>query len=226
MKKKKISIKQKDFNKKLIELRKKKPKIFAEFFDTLQTMSMIYSLLVKKEILNSIQKLLATSKAYITLTDVSIRLDAPNDERNKLGWHQDSSYYRQNNNGKNGIVLWTPLINEIKKEIGPLQILKNSSRLGPLNVKKKKNNNKYGSKKRNISKNFLLKYTKILEPEMKLGDVLLLNLDMVHRSGENLSEKFRFSMIGRYHNSLSKDFNSGINFYKFTSKKIQKEVHG
>ena len=125
-----------------------KPKIFAEFFDTLQTMSMIYSLLVKKEILNSIQKLLATSKAHITLTDVSIRLDAPNDERNKLGWHQDSSYYRQNNNGKNGIVLWTPLINEIKKEIGPLQILKNSSRLGPLNVKKKKSNNKYGSKKK------------------------------------------------------------------------------
>ena len=137
----------------MAELRNKNPKIFAEYFDTLQTMSLIYSLYVRKEILNLMQKLLGVSKAYITLTDVSIRLDAPNDERNKLGWHQDSSYYRQNTSGKNGIVLWTPLINQIKKEIGPLQFLKNSFHLGPLNIKKKKLNL---IKKRNISKIYLI----------------------------------------------------------------------
>ena len=226
LKQKKIFIKKNNFNNQLAELRNKNPKIFAEYFDTLQTMSLIYSLLARKEILNLMQKLLGVSKVYITLTDVSIRLDAPNDERNKLGWHQDSSYYRQNTSGKNGIVLWTPLINQIKKEIGPLQFLKNSFHLGPLNIKKKKKNTKFGSKKRNISKNLLNKYTQIFEPEMNRGDILLLNLDMVHRSGNNLSNKFRISMIGRYHNSLSKDFNSGINFYRFTNKILQKEVHG
>ena len=48
---------------------------------------------------------------------------------------------------------------------------------------------------------------------------------MVHKLN-NLSNKFRISMIGRYHNPLSKDFNSGINLYRFTNKILQKEVHG
>ena len=62
--------------------------------------------------------------------------------------------------------------------------------------------------------------------DLKLGDSLLMNMDMVHRSGKNYSKKFRISLIGRYHNMISKDFNSGLNIYKYTNKTINKQIHG
>ena len=53
-----------------------------------------------------------------------------------------------------------------------------------------------------------------------------MSLDMVHRSGENLSDNFRVTLLGRYHNLKSKDFNSGVNLYKYKNRYINKKVHG
>ena len=57
------------------------------------------------------------------MTDIGIRLDPPNDDRNTLAWHQDSSYYRQNNSGKNGLVVWSPII-KLEKKYGNIRIYK------------------------------------------------------------------------------------------------------
>ena len=156
---------------------------------------------------------------------MSLRLDPPFDERNSLGWHQDSSYFRQNLSGKNGIVIWMPL-HDLDKKLGPLELLQHSHRLGPLNVKKKKSKSKLYSSKRNIDPKYLKKYKKLICKELKVGDALLTDLDLVHRSGKNISKKFRKSLIGRYHKLLSKDFNSGLNRYIYTNKKLNEEVHG
>ena len=43
---------------------------------------------------------------------------------------------------------------------------------------------------------------------------------------KNNSKKFRISLIGRYHNMSTNDFNSGLNVYKYTNKQINKEVYG
>ena len=66
-----------------------------------------YNILSKEKLLRLIEKILGVPRYYITLTDISVRMDAPKDNRNKLEWHQDLLYYRQNSNGKNGVVLWT-----------------------------------------------------------------------------------------------------------------------
>ena len=58
------------------------------------------------------------------------------------------------------------------------------------------------------------------------GDILLMNLDMVHRSGKNISNKFRITLLGRYHNSKSNDFNPGLNLYKYANKNINRKIHG
>ena len=51
-------------------------------------------------------------------------------------------------------------------------------------------------------------------------------MDMVHRSSKNLSNKNRISLIGRFHNTVSGDFNSGLNLFKYSDKRLNKEVHG
>ena len=95
-----------------------------------------------------------------------------------------------------------------------------------LTLKKKKSKSKLYSVKRNIDPKYLKKYKVIISKELKKGDALLTDLDLVHRSGKNSSNKFRMSLIGRYHKLLSKDFNSGLNKYIYTNKKLNEEVHG
>lgn len=215
----------KSFDKKLIIFRKKNKEKFGTFFDSLQTIGLGYSILTKKKFLTFISSLLETKNNSLTFTDMSLRLDPPYDERNSLGWHQDSSYFRQNNFGKNGAVVWIPLSN-LNLESGPLELLRFSNRLGPLNIKKKKSKSKQHSSKRDIDPKLLEGYDEIIRENLKIGDAIITDLDLVHRSGKNLSNKFRMSLIGRYHKLLSRDFNSGLNKYLYTDKKLNREVHG
>ena len=216
----------KDPNKQMILLRKKRPDLFAKFFDTLQTLSSIYLAISNEKIINIVSKLLGINNHALTLTDVGIRLDAPHVTRNSLGWHQDSSYYRQNNNGKNGIVLWIPIF-EIEKNMGNLQYLRYSHKLGPLNTPKKKQSGKFASKKRNINSQSLKNFKEVLKSKANVGDALLMNHDMVHRSGRNLNKnKVRVTMLARFHNMLSNDFNPGFNVYKYSDKKLNFSLHG
>ena len=229
LKKKKLhnAFKQFKLNEKLIKLRKEYPVYFSEFFQTIQTIAYVYPPLVDKKVLIAIEQLLNIPKDFLTLTDVGVRLDAPNDDRNALEWHQDSSYYVQNNSGVNGIVLWSPLIQNITKEMGPLEFLRKSHKIGTLMTPKKKSKNKLSSRKVTISDFKIKKYLNNIEHiNINRGDILLMNLDMVHRSGKNISNKFRITLLGRYHNSKSNDFNPGLNLYKYANKNINKKIHG
>ena len=116
----------------------------------MQTLAINYEVLSNPKVLKKVAKLLNTIPSCITLTDVALRLDPPNDERNSLGWHQDSSYFRQNENGSNGLVLWTPVV-YITKNMGRLEFLKDSHTLGPLRIKKK-----ISKQKKNLHKEKLI----------------------------------------------------------------------
>ena len=214
-----------NFDEQLLYLRKSNKEKFGLLFDSLQTLAINYEILSDTKVLKKVATLLKVNVSSITLTDVALRLDPPKDDRNSLGWHQDSSYFRQNDNGSNGVVLWTPVV-LISANMGRLEFLKDSHRLGSLKIKKRIQKAKNKSSKRDIDQNKLTKFTKILKYDLNIGDSLLMNMDMVHRSGANLSKKFRISLIGRYHNMISKDFNSGLNIYRYSNKKLQKEVHG
>ena len=156
-----IKINIKNIDKEMILLRQKNPNLFAKFFDTLQTLSSIYLTVSSNKIINVASKLLKVKNYQTTLTDVGVRLDVPNDNKNTLGWHQDTSYYRQNNFGKNGLVLWVPIF-KINKNMGSLQHLRFSHNLGPLNIKKSKKSSAFASSKREINSKKLIKYKQIL----------------------------------------------------------------
>lgn len=228
LKKKKLynSLKKLSTHEKLYKFRKKYPIYFSEFFDALQTIANIYPPLVKKKVLLIVEQLLNVSKDFVTLTDVAIRLDSPNDNRNSLEWHQDSSYYYQNDLGKNGLVVWSPLIQNLTYAMGPLEFLPKSQKGGTLFTLKKKNRNKLHSRKVSIPQSKIQKYLKNLKSILiNQSDALLMNMDMIHRSGFNKSDKFRVSLLGRYHNSSSNDFNPGKNLYNYSNKKINKKIH-
>ncbi len=210
------------FHKHLIKLRKN-PKKFALFFDTLQTSASLINFWTNKKIISIIERIMQCEKEFISATDMLLRIDSPIDDRNKLDWHQDSSYFKQNNSGYNGLNCWAPLT-KLKFEMGPLEFLENSHKLGCIKVKKIRKG-KFGSLQRKIPEKITNKF-KIKKYEMKPGDILFLNMDTLHRSGTNISNFFRMTSICRYHNAKSKDFNPGLNIYRYSDKAINKEVHG
>jgi ectoine hydroxylase-related dioxygenase (phytanoyl-CoA dioxygenase family) len=204
-------------------LRKKNRKKFAYFFDTLQTSSALINFWTNSKILKIIEKIMKCNKAFISATDLLLRMDSPVDERNKLDWHQDSAYFKQNKYGYNGLNCWTTLT-RLTYDMGPLEILEKSHKVGCLKVKKKRNN-KFGSLQRKISEKITNKFI-LKKFEMNPGDVLFMDMDTMHRSGSNLSKIFRFSSICRYHNMSANDFNPGLNIYRYSDKKLNKEIHG
>jgi len=211
------------FNKELIKLRKKSKKKFAYFFDTLQTSIASYQLWTNTKIMIIVKKIMACEIDTISATDLLVRIDSPIDIRNKLEWHQDSAFFRQNNKGYNGLNCWTPLT-KLTFNMGPLEFLEKSHKLGLVKVKKKRPG-KFRSLQRKIDPK-LIKNLEIKKFELNLGDFIFLNMDTVHRSGENTSKIFRMSSICRYHKTNSKDFNPGLNIYKYSNKNLNKEVHG
>jgi len=124
------------FNKELIKLRKKSKKKFAYFFDTLQTSIASYQLWTNTKIMIIVKKIMACEIDTISATDLLVRIDSPIDIRNKLEWHQDSAFFRQNNKGYNGLNCWTPLT-KLTFNMGPLEFLEKSHKLGLVKVKKK-----------------------------------------------------------------------------------------
>ena len=108
--------------------------------------------------------------------------------------------------------------------MGRLQFIKSSHRIGTLN-RKKIRNKQFSSQQRLIPENLIPKKSEIMEVDLKLGDVLFMSLNLVHRSGHNISKKFRLSIIGRYHNMISNDFKSGLTIYRYSDKKYNKKAH-
>ena len=84
---------------------------------------------------------------------------------------------------------------------------------------------KFETEQRELPKKITQEF-KLKKFELELGDMIFLNFDTIHRSGINCSKIFRMSTICRYHKMALNDFNPGLNIYRYSDKKLNKEVHG
>ena len=123
-----------------------------------------------------------------------MRFDAPFDLRNKLNWHQDSPYYMMSypkynagvcwcaitkNNDDNGTLKFIPKSHsKLIKTIGSKKD-KHRSEQYTLNITEREN-----KKTENLNQNF--------------GDMSLLHINLKHRSGDNISKKFRITIGCRF----------------------------
>ena len=201
------------FNNALIALRKNKPEIFGAIYDSIQNSAILSPNVCNESILKIVSKILECDVEGIAVSGVMMRMDAPNDNRNRLKWHQENSYYPQNLKGENGVTLWSPLHN-FKKEYGSIELCIKSHKTGKFEIKKIPNQKQlFNSEQYEINSQQLKQFEKIkiLIPS---GDALFFNMDLIHRSGYNSSNKFRFSIGARFHKMLTNDFMPGRNYYE------------
>lgn len=212
-KRKNFLISDDNFHEQLILFRKKNPKLFGEIYDRLNLNARLRSLFYSNKFINCFSRILNISKNKVFLNGFMLRFDAPFDKRNSLDWHQDSPYYLMTYPNLNAGVCWIPITNNSKKN-GTLVFIPNShKKIVKFSSKK---NNKFASeqKKIDITKSELAKSKHL---NQNFGSASLLHLNLKHRSGKNISKKFRITLACRFHD-MGDTFNCGKEIYNYNKR--------
>ncbi len=209
-------------NKKLINLRKKNPKIFSDFYDEIGLNSSLKSIFHSKKFINLFAKILETKKEFVYVNGFMLRIDAPKDKRNSVDWHADSFFFEQTRPHFNSAVCQLPLTTfNIKNgsiEFVPYSHNINLNLKNPFGKLKFKRSSKLSTYSAVIP---LSKKEKQIKKILKssFGDASFIHLNLKHRSIKNSSDTMRVSLICRFHDT-SKNFNIGKEayIYKKTNK--------
>ena len=212
------------FHKKLIELRKKDVESFGAIYDSLKTSITLTQLVTDDKVVDYVAKFLKIKSSDLSISEPMCRLDVPNDKRNRLDWHQERSFFPQNRNGLNGLVCWIPLT-DITEEMGPIHISPRSHTEGQLKLSNERKKNISYTTQIPIPEEFTSKYEDLVV-FANAGDAIFFNMLLFHCSGQNISNKIRLAIQGRFHTSTADDFIPFdlINYYNpFIKQKLEKK---
>lgn len=192
-------------DKKNIELNLINGNIGAFLNDTLNACPEMYRLQNSKLIINLAKDILNINDNAILGNNYRLRVQIPGcDNISNLPWHQDSHYnnfYKENNS----VVIWVS-ITDIYEEMGPIVLKKGSHKLGKLPIKEyvRPNNQKIFTVDNKYITSEAYNDTSVTT---KSGDLMLIDMNVIHRSGFNKSKnKIKFSAQGRYHNCSASGF--------------------
>lgn len=195
------------FHAALSELRRRDPKMFGAFYDTLQVSLVVSRLPSAPELLEISARLLDDDVVGLAATGQMLRMDPPHDSRNSLDWHQESSYYQQNANSKNGLVVWIPM-HDMVESVGPVTFCRGSHLRGRITIDSSGKGDYETSEQFRIPEQEVAKFDPV-SAICEAGDAVFFHMDVFHRSGINTSERFRFSCGARFHRMTSDDFVPG-----------------
>lgn len=188
----------------LIKQRNINPEKFGLFYDKLNLSFFVRNLFYE----SNFQKFFNDKNIFIN--GFMFRMDSPHDKRNILDWHMDANYYKQTYPNFNSIVAIISLTDQDQTN-GCIHLINNNSR--------KSLNHKIKNNKKNFSKSLVTKVSKLdLKNEIRVpskkGDLVILKMKTIHKSGYNFSNKFRISVCARIH-QIDKKFNLGKEKYIF-----------
>jgi len=198
-------------HKKLIDFRKKNPKKFSDLYLELGLNASLRSIFYSKKFLNMFSKILKTKKEFVLINGFMLRLDAPFDKRNVLPWHLDASYYEHTDPFYNAGVCWMPLTNN-SFDNGTVRFIpgSNKSKVDPKTLKfTRKSKLSAATIKILVSKE---EKKLVKDVNASFGDAGIFHMHLKHKSGKNISKKFRLTLICRFHDT-SKKLNIGKEMY-------------
>lgn len=164
--------------------------IWVSVYNLLHLDILLYKIASSKQIINLCKKS-GIKKPHFG-TRPYVRVDMPNDLKfSKFRAHQDFPY---NNHSENSVVIWIPL-QDTDLKLGCLQVSDKSHR-GHIIYK-------YDKKNKIIKNPEKFKFTNI---PCKLGKAIIFSQFLVHESGDNVSNKIRFSVQFRVTDLNSKEY--------------------
>lgn len=108
--------------------------------------------------------------------------------------HQD---WRSMQGSLNSVVVWIPLV-DINKDLGAVEFIPKSHKLGLLNTITDEWFRRIDDERLN-ERDFIA-------PDVNIGDLVLFSAYTIHRSGDNITDKIRWSMHFRYNDAAEKTY--------------------
>lgn len=144
------------------------------------------------------QELYEVKSNQIHFQPLQTPIQFPNDTRFDFQWHQESGSY----NGFSKILTcWFPIFNKVNKKNGSVSLIPKSHLVGKRKSTFYKKKSGLRDWRIQISKE---EEKKSFTAQMKPGDILLFDSDIVHKSVKNFSNKVRITGIVRCLDLLSR----------------------
>jgi hypothetical protein len=174
-------------------------KIGGEVYDAVKQIPAFVRLACSERHDGLMMQLRGTDMPGVAAGGYGIRIDNPNEERFRAGWHQD---YPAQLRSLDGLVFWSPLVG-ITEELGPVQFCLGSHKdgLAPVHSEDAKNPQKTGAYAL-VLKNEearIARYQRVA-PTVSPGDLVIIDFLNLHASGHNRGRRSRWSMQIRYFN--------------------------
>ncbi len=183
------------FDSGLNELLKNHRELVSTIYDAVKKIPSYVKFACSQKNEEIVKVLLKTKFVGFATRGFGIRMDNPSEDKFLTQWHQD---YVSQLCAKNGVVLWSPL-RDVTSEMGPVEFCPSSHKEGVFRILKE-GDGSYGLNIKNENE-IISKYNSII-PEVKSGDLIILNYLTLHRSTPNSSKFTRWAMISRYFDFL------------------------
>ncbi len=169
--------------------------IVADIYDTVAQIPQFLRIVAKRETNTVINELMgrADSSPLYTFTN-RCRIDPPRDSRRTYGWHQEIFYTIPESQF---IQTWAPLIRDTTVANGTIEICPGSHKEGIASQAWIESPGR--ALQIIVDDSLVQKYPAKVVP-MRLGQLLLFSGSLFHRSGNNVSQQVRYSLVGMYHN--------------------------
>ncbi|NOQ31400.1 MAG: hypothetical protein GQ570_09780 [Helicobacteraceae bacterium] len=195
----------------LIRITKEDKEASRQIIDKIMVNSLVFNFTVQKKLLEVIKTYLhAEDIKDICFTNFHVRVDLPHEFKKEeeifsLPWHQESNYFHKNVAKLSSIVVWVPLY-ECKESDGCLEVIPGSHLLNEV-----KHSEKYmlPEQKKHLRTYIEDKYidkSKSTFAEANEGDVYINHFNLIHKSGINVNNKVRYTLLIRASNTNADDF--------------------
>lgn len=179
-------------------------KLGGEVYDAVKQIPAFVRLVSHQKNTDAFRELRPGSLPGIAGGGYGIRIDNPREEKFRTNWHQD---YPAQLRSPDGLVLWTPL-RRVTKDLGPVEFCLGSHTEGPVPVylRDPRNPDKTGPYALTLfdEEQRVARYQRVA-PLTNVGDLVILDFMTLHCSGQNVSDRSRWSMQLRYFNFNSPD---------------------
>jgi ectoine hydroxylase-related dioxygenase (phytanoyl-CoA dioxygenase family) len=171
----------------------------ANIYDTSAMLPAFLGIVRNARTIKIIQYLLGLETPLYPYTN-RIRIDPPSDNRRTYGWHQETFYTIPRSSF---VQTWAPLIYDTRIANGTISVADGSHVEGI--PKQTWTENPGGATQILIPDEIVNKYVEI-PIEMNKGELLFFSGRLAHKSGNNISNRVRFSLVGMYHDISSEGF--------------------
>lgn len=182
----------------LIKLKHKYPYSSSWIYETINRSFTFAQFVINAPYTESVLRLLdVKSENYLGIISPTLRMDIPGDKKNIREWHQDSNYFLETESGDNSLVVWTPL-NEAYSDNGSVILCPGSHKRGRMNSLHTKSGELVSEQY--ITPEEYIKSFEQITIEAEAGDVAFIHMDLIHRSGVNITNSVRYTSQIRYAN--------------------------